>query len=136
MRKSIPSQSFDHLSQVERRVVGAPEDWGWDDAEVVAPPRRSGRTQFSLRVEPEIADALAELARVRSLTFSEVVRDALRQYIGAGGQPDIGTAIISMPRRLQVVFQTSRSVITHLPGTTAERDLEGQEAGTTLATVG
>lgn len=50
------------------------------------PPMGSGPASVeSVRLEPELRDALAERAKRDRATTSAVIRDALRAYLGTGG---------------------------------------------------
>jgi antitoxin component of RelBE/YafQ-DinJ toxin-antitoxin module len=72
------------LTPDERALVGNPADW-LTDAVVPARPK-STTAMFSLRVDRRTFDALSDMADRRGLTFSEVVREALRQYVDSGGR--------------------------------------------------
>jgi hypothetical protein len=79
-------QTFDHLSDDESAVVGAPDDYEWAAA-VRAPSRRRGETtQFSLRIEKRLVATLDDIARERGVSFSEIVRDAISAYLGVASQ--------------------------------------------------
>jgi antitoxin component of RelBE/YafQ-DinJ toxin-antitoxin module len=72
------------LTPAERALIGSPADWV---TEGVVPARpKSATTMFSLRVDRRTFDALSDIAARRGLTFSEVARDALRQYVDSGGR--------------------------------------------------
>lgn len=78
----MTEESFSHLSREERSAVGDPADYDWEHPIANVGRRRSGRSvQFSLRADPVVIDALEKSARARNMTFSEVVRDALRRYL-------------------------------------------------------
>ena len=79
------TDEFADLTADERALVGDPAEWV---TETVVPSRpKSTTAMFSLRVDRATFEALGELAQRRGLTFSEVAREALRQYVGSGGRP-------------------------------------------------
>ena len=72
------------LTPDERILVGTAGDWV---TEAVIPARpKSASAMFSLRVDRQTFDALGGMAEGRGLTFSEVAREALRQYVDSGGR--------------------------------------------------
>jgi len=72
------------LTADERALIGTPADWV-TDAVVPARPK-STSAMFSMRVDRQTFDAIGEMAEGRGLTFSEVAREALRQYVDSGGR--------------------------------------------------
>jgi antitoxin component of RelBE/YafQ-DinJ toxin-antitoxin module len=72
------------LTPDEQALVGNAADWV---TEAVVPPRSKSTTaMFSLRVDRRTFEALSDMAERRGLTFSEVAREALRQYVDSGGR--------------------------------------------------
>jgi hypothetical protein len=78
------TDEYADLTPDERALIGTPADWV---TEAVVPARpKSTTTMFSLRVDRRTFDALGDIAERRGLTFSEVAREALRQYVDSGGR--------------------------------------------------
>ncbi len=72
------------LTPDERVLIGDPADWV---TEAIVPARpKSTTAMFSLRVDRRTFEALSDMADRRGLTFSEVAREALRQYVDSGGR--------------------------------------------------
>lgn len=93
----VKRQSFDHLSEAEREVVGSPDDYDWDHAlGLPARRRRSVSAQFSVRIDRTDMDAIQAIAATRGITFSEAVRDAIRRYVAAGGSPALTNIHVSV----------------------------------------
>ena len=92
----VKPQELDALSPEERMVVGEADDYDWEHP-VAAPPAATpqGRSQFSMRIDPELHRALVLAAQARGVRFSDVVRDALQRYVG-GGDAAVGTTILSV----------------------------------------
>jgi antitoxin component of RelBE/YafQ-DinJ toxin-antitoxin module len=80
----MPNDHVD-LTDAERTLIGNPDNWVSEQA--VPARARSSTAMFSLRVDRATFEALGQLAELRGLTFSEVARDALRQYVATGGHP-------------------------------------------------
>lgn len=90
-------QTFDKLSEKERRIVGDPEDYDWENAIVDQARQRQGQSvQFSLRIERAEVAALQALAAGRGTTFSETVREAIRRYLASGGAPALTNIQVSV----------------------------------------
>lgn len=114
-------RAFDRLSPDERTIVGDPEDYDWEHP-VEPPPaeRPQGRSQFSMRIDPLLYGELAIAAQSRSMTFSEVVREALERYVGRApfvpghGMISFGNATVVMSGtiRLGVLTRGPSAVIT------------------------
>ena len=78
------TDEYADLTPDERALIGQPVDWV---TEAIVPTRpKSTTAMFSLRVDRRTFDALGEIAERRGLTFSEVAREALRQYVESGGR--------------------------------------------------
>lgn len=78
------TDEYADLTPDERALVGNPAEWV---TEAVVPARpKSTTAMFSLRVDRRTFEALSDIAERRGLTFSEVARDALRQYVDSGGR--------------------------------------------------
>jgi hypothetical protein len=77
----VRRQTFNHLTEGERAIVGDPDDYAWADAVKVSRRPGADTTQFSLRVDVSQMRALEGLAKSRGVTFSEVVRDAISRYL-------------------------------------------------------
>lgn len=107
--------TFDHLSAEERAVVGDPEDYDWD-LPISAPPARRDRSQFSMRVEPKLYGELVDVAQTRGVRFSEVVREALEQYVGRR-QPVTATAAYSVGFGYAIIGPEKASPWTSTRGT-------------------
>ena len=90
-------QSFDHLSQDERRAIGNPDDYDWENAlDLPARARRSETAQFSLRISRTDMGAVQAIAARHGIKFSEAVRDAIRRYIASGGSPALTNIQVSV----------------------------------------
>jgi predicted HicB family RNase H-like nuclease len=101
-------QTFDHLTAVEKATVGTPSEYEWDQAVRAAPKRRTHSTQFSLRLEKTLSEALETIARERDLSFSEVVRDAISYYLGGPTGSPVETKIYDVTGTgINLTFATS-----------------------------
>jgi hypothetical protein len=98
-------QAFDNLSDEERRVVGAPDDYAWDKATVYPARSRPETVQFSLRAEQSLVEGLQAIAAQRDETFSEVVREALYRFVQNGGRPALANVLVSFPPDAGLLLQ-------------------------------
>lgn len=103
---------FPQLSPEEAAVVGSPADYDWDRV-TTAPARvRPDMTQFSLRIEREIYDALQGIADREGLRLSDVARAALREFAVVGSastRPDIIVSLGNTRMLVQVKGQSAVS---------------------------
>lgn len=111
-------ESFEHLSETEREVVGAPEEYDWDHP-IAGGQARTTRSHFSMRIDPALYDNLASLADLRSVRFSDVVRDALETYLGRrtqinGATFTVGGAQVILTDYSSAWTSLSRGVESHL----------------------
>lgn len=106
-----PKQAFDHLSQVERDIVGSPDDYDWEEA-LDLPARGPQTTQVSVRIERTLLARLQMLARQQAVTVSDVARDALLRYAAAGGPQVVSN--------LNVSFATDAALLVRVEGGEAE----------------
>lgn len=101
----VERQALDGLSDRERQVVGAPDDYDWATAVRQTPRSRPESVQFSLRVERSLLNSLQAFAAARNATVSDVARDALARYVRADGRPAISNVQVSFPRDVGVLLQ-------------------------------
>jgi hypothetical protein len=78
------TDEYADLTPDERALVANPAEWA-TDAVIPARPK-STTAMFSLRLDRRTFEALSDMAERRGLTFSEVAREALRQYVDSGGR--------------------------------------------------
>lgn len=107
----VKRQTFDHLTDAERSVVGSPADYEWDTA-IELPARGRPTVQFSVRVDPVTFEALQALAKSRGASFSDTVRDALDRFVRNGGRPALAN--------VQVTFGKDHKMLVQVAGGRAE----------------
>ena len=103
---------FPHLSAEEQAVVGSPADYDWVRATTSPARIRPEMTQFSLRIEREVYDALQALADHEGLRLSDVARAALREFAVGGSTPTRPDIIVSMGNTRMLIQVKSQSVVT------------------------
>jgi hypothetical protein len=102
---------FPDLSAEEQAIVGSPADYDWDGATTSPARVRPDMTQFSLRIEREVYNALQALADQEGLRLSDVARAALREFAIGGSnmtRPDI---IVSLGNTRMLVQVKSHTVV-------------------------
>lgn len=109
---NIRKQTFKHLSQTERAVVGEPDDYEWASAFELPARPRSETVQFSLRVDRGAYESLSAIAREQKTTFSDVAREAISRYVSNGGKPAL--------TNVQVSFRRDQGMLVQVEGGRAE----------------
>ncbi|MHB8294262.1 MAG: ribbon-helix-helix protein, CopG family [Acidimicrobiales bacterium] len=80
------------ITDAEIESLAAEAEAGYDVEELLARRGRRGRPMLgsasasveSVRLDPELGEKLAERAQATGTTTSEVIREALRQFLQAG----------------------------------------------------
>lgn len=101
---------FEGLSEHERDVVGSADDYDWNAATAVPARSRPEMTQFSVRLERDIYDALQAIADREGVRLSDIARAALRDF-SSGATTTRSGPIVSVGRvrvMVQVKGQTAQ----------------------------
>jgi len=105
----VEKESFEHLSEAERAVVGDSEDFDWAHPVTAEPaPRRRRTAQFSLRADEETVKELMAMASAQGVTFSELVREALVTYIQNAEVKTALTGVFSLANANVIFHGTMR----------------------------
>lgn len=126
---------FDRLSANERAVVGSPGDYDWDGATTSPARPRPDMTQFSLRLERELYDALQVAADRENLRVSDIARAALRSFLYGGSttaRPDLVVSSGNIRMMVQVKGQSAQFPATRRFHTEDERGNAADERPTTI----
>jgi hypothetical protein len=102
---------FPDMSAGDRTIVGSPSDYDWDNGVTLPARARPEMVQFSLRLERDLYERFQALAERDEVSFSDVVRSALRSFVRSGGGTGVANFVVSYGEGTAILVQSKQRAV-------------------------